>query len=260
MMEPVSKEAVRSSNAPRRPHPNQKPPDDLPPSTRINQGARQAPGPAHVKFVVHTMRSLRLALYPMVAASALLAGGCATQPGEPGSFNVAETAFADSSTFSRSYESGPEAACEAARRALLSQAYLITAATPTTVAARKHFQQTRDHHYEVEFNVTCVSNPDQTSSVFVSAVQQLYALRKTNSSASLGVSVLGSLSVPIKSEDDSLIKVGSVTLTKPSLYKRFFSLLESYLADSPASAAVPPGPPLTEALNPGEPEVPLVAP
>lgn len=142
---------------------------------------------------------------------------------------VAEAAFSETDTFSRTYGNSPEQSCEAARRALLSQAYLMTDVAPTRMSARKNFQQNREQHYEVEFHVTCVANPGLSSTLFVSAVQQIYGLRKTSSSASVGVGILGSLSVPVMSEDESMIKVGSVTLTKPDLYQRFFDLVENHL-------------------------------
>jgi hypothetical protein len=164
----------------------------------------------------------RLGLSILVAA--VLLSACARDK-----FDLAQEAFDDATTFTRNYASTPEQTCEAARRALLSQAYIITNATDTALAARKHFQQSRDQHYEIEFNITCVPDRSGTSTVFANAVQQIYALRKTNTSASLGVSVLGSLSMPIGSSDDSLVKVGSLTLTKAGLYDRFFGLLEEYL-------------------------------
>ena len=84
--------------------------------------------------------------------------------------------------------------------------------------------------------------------MFANAVQQLYALRKTNTSASLGVSVLGSLSMPIGSSDDSLVKIGSLTLTKSGLYDRFFGLLEEYLSSTTTGQEPPPIAP--DALTP----------
>lgn len=166
----------------------------------------------------------RGALVAAALLSAMLLAACGHEK-----LDLAQEAFDDATTFTRNYASTPEQVCEAARRALLSQAYIITSAADTALAARKHFQQSRDQHYEIEFNITCVPDRSGTSTVFANAVQQLYALRKTNTSASVGVSVLGSLSMPIGSSDDSLVKVGSVTLTKGGLYDRFFGLLEEYL-------------------------------
>ncbi|KAF1021707.1 MAG: hypothetical protein GAK30_01607 [Paracidovorax wautersii] len=199
-------------------------------------------------------------LRPALALGAvLLVAGCASK-----NVDLAHEAFDDTTTFTRNYAASPEKACEAARRALLSQAYIITNATPQTLAARKHFQQDREQHYEIEFNITCVPDRAGSSTVFANAVQQLYTLRKTNTSASVGVSVLGTLSMPIGSSDDSLVKIGSLTLTKPGLYDRFYGLLEDYLmADAigqpePAKAPDTLNPSASEAAQP--PTQPVPAP
>lgn len=181
------------------------------------------------------------AIAALVCTAALT--GCAL-PGKSSTASpstVAEAAFSESDTFSRTYGNSPEQSCEAARRALLSQAYLMTDVAATRLSARKNFQQSREQHYEVEFHVTCVSNPGHSSTLFVSAVQQLYGLRKTSSSASVGVGILGSFSLPVMSEDESMIKVGSVTLTKPDLYQRFFDLVENHLV---AMRSAPDGSPV----------------
>ncbi|MBD1552665.1 DUF2242 domain-containing protein [Pseudomonas typographi] len=139
--------------------------------------------------------------------------------------------FDDSGTFSRNYPVSDLASCEAARRALLSQGYIITSSDPKSVAGHKSFQQTADTHLEISFNVTCAADsPSNTSSiVFANALQDRYALKKVNSSASLGVGVLGSLSMPIGSTDDSMVKVASETVAANAFYDRYFSLVESFL-------------------------------
>ena len=50
--------------------------------------------------------------------------------------------FDDSGTFSRNYPVTDSASCEAARRALLSQGYIITSSDPKLVSGHKSFQQT----------------------------------------------------------------------------------------------------------------------
>lgn len=179
---------------------------------------------------------MRLPPPRLVFCSVLLAGlllGCSS----PQPFNAVTDAFEDTNTFTRNYAAQPAQSCEAARRSLLSQGYIITGATSLALTARKHFQQSRDQHYEIEFNVTCVPDRGQHSTVFVNAVQQNYVLKKTNTSASVGVSVVGSLSMPISSVDDSLVKVGSATITQPGLYTRFFGLLEDYLVSNAGAAS-----------------------
>lgn len=147
--------------------------------------------------------------------------------------------FDESSTYSRSYAAPAVTACESARRALLSQGYVINKASTDVVDGRKSFQQTAEAHVEIEFHIVCApdSADGTSSSVFVNAVQDRYTLKKTASSASLGVSILGSVSMPFGTSDDSMVKVGSETIAAPRFYNGFFGLLEQYLAPMQGRAA-----------------------
>ena len=65
--------------------------------------------------------------------------------------------------------------------------------------------------------------------MFANALQDRYALKKVNNSASLGVGVLGSVSMPIGSTDDSMVKVASETVSAPKFYERYFALVDVFL-------------------------------
>ncbi|WP_404937332.1 DUF2242 domain-containing protein [Pseudomonas sp. JDS08PS003] len=147
--------------------------------------------------------------------------------------------FDDSGTFSRNYPVSDAASCEAARRALLSQGYIITSNDPKLVSGHKSFQQTGETHLEISFNVVCAQDGsgDQRSTVFANALQDRYALKKVNNSASLGVGVLGSVSMPIGSTDDSMVKVASETVSSAKFYERYFALVELFLPQEVKKAA-----------------------
>jgi hypothetical protein len=147
--------------------------------------------------------------------------------------------FSDSGTFSRSYPVSDAASCEAARRALLSQGYIITSADPKLVSGHKSFQQTGDTHMEISFSVVCAEDgsASHNATMFANALQDRYALKKTNNSASLGVGVLGSVSMPIGSSDDSMVKVASETVSSAKFYERFFALVELFLPPEAKKAA-----------------------
>ncbi|MGO0629602.1 DUF2242 domain-containing protein [Pseudomonas sp. SAR267] len=139
--------------------------------------------------------------------------------------------FDDSGTYSRSFPVTDAGSCEAARRALLSQGYIITSSGANQVMGNKSFQQNSENHLQISFNVTCAPdvNDDKRSTMFANALQDRYSLKKSNSSASLGVGVLGSVSMPIGSSDDSMVKVASETVTAAQFYDRYFALVESFL-------------------------------
>ena len=167
------------------------------------------------------LRSLGLAL--------VLAG--ATGCSSPKTAVYEHENFDDSGTFSRNYPVSDIAACEAARRALLSQGYIITSSDPKLVVGNKSFQQTGETHMQISFNVVCADDGKgkNHSTIFANALQDRYALKKVNNSASLGVGVLGSVSMPIGSTDDSMVKVASETVSAPKFYERYFSLVDVFL-------------------------------
>lgn len=169
--------------------------------------------------------------------------------------------FDDSGTFSRNYPVADTASCEAARRALLSQGYIITSSDPKLVSGHKSFQQTGETHLEISFNVVCAEDGSAKhhATVFANALQDRYALKKTNNSASLGVGVLGSVSMPIGSSDDSMVKVASETVTSQKFYERFFTLVELFLPADAKKAAHIEEKPKTD-LGVPEPKPAAVAP
>jgi len=194
--------------------------------------------------------------------------------------------FDDSGTFSRNYPVSDKVSCEAARRALLSQGYIITSNDPKMISGHKSFQQNGDSHLEISFNVVCADDGGSAhnATMFANALLDRYALKKVNNSASLGVGVLGSVSMPIGSSDDSMVKVASETVSSPDFYDRYFSLVEVFLpkdakkptqgdpkpkaelgmpdtaAPKPPAAAVAPVAPVVAPTAPATPQAPTPAP
>jgi len=173
--------------------------------------------------------------------------------------------FNSDNTYSRSVDVTPAAACEAARRALLSQGYIVARADAAAVEGSKNFQPTEESHEQLDLRISCVAQGEDHAWVFVSAVQDRYALKKSATSASVGVGVLGSVSLPVGSSNDSMVRVASVTVQDADFYKRFFERLGMYLpkpsgkATAQASPPPPPAPAPAPATTPS-PEVPVPAP
>lgn len=183
-----------------------------------------------------------LAAFVIAAPALLLLGGCGLSsplksPPKP-SVYLNEKFQADE-TFSRLFDAGVEQTCEAARRALLSQGYVITTAIPGKVMGSKRFQPDGEEHVEISFNVVCV--PDgknsQIATAFVSAQQDRYAIKKSSVSSSIGVSALGSISVPLSSSQDSLVKIASETIPAGEFYDRYFALMQRMLREQTADQA-----------------------
>lgn len=143
-----------------------------------------------------------------------------------------EENFVQNQTYSRSFDTSYMVACDAGRRALLSQGYSIDKSTGDMVSGHKNFVDREGRNTQITFNVNC--SPDSTgpnnSQVFANAIQDSFSLKKTSTAASVGVSVLGSVSLPFMSSDDALVKTSSMTVTRPQFYSGFFDLLHQYLA------------------------------
>jgi hypothetical protein len=144
--------------------------------------------------------------------------------------------FNSTDVFAHSYPGTDQTSCEAARRALLSQGYVISEATSAVVKGRRKFQPESDVHIEIEFSVVCASDSKGSNSttVFANAVRDRYSVKKSSTSASLGVGGIGSVSLPFGASDDSLVKVASETIPTGKFYDRFFQLVERYRDDSSA--------------------------
>ncbi|AVS76459.1 DUF2242 domain-containing protein [Paracidovorax cattleyae] len=153
---------------------------------------------------------------------------------DPDDFNT------NASIYTRHLDAPPARVCEGARRALLSQGYLVGTASAEVVAGRKYFQPSTDIHYQVEMRVVCASEgPEkQRTAVFASALQDRYVIKKINNSASLGVGALGSLSLPVTASDDTLVKVGSETVTDARFYDRFFQVFDRFIPPREAPTEV----------------------
>ena len=82
----------------------------------------------------------------LAACLALLLGGCASAKKE---HPTLPEKFGSGETYSRLMPATAAQSCEAARRALLSQGYIITSNDPKMISGHKSFQQTGESHLEI---------------------------------------------------------------------------------------------------------------
>lgn len=170
-----------------------------------------------------------------------------------------EENFNDASTFSKTFLTTGERTCATMQRTLLGQGYIVESnSSPTIVNGSKKFQPDNDHHIEITFHIVCTPNHDDTAATsYVNAVQDTYIVKKTNNNASVGVSVLGTISMPIGQSDDSLVHVASETIRSKDFYERFFTAVERTML---AHSAPPPAPTPAPAPAPVKADVKKSAP
>lgn len=161
--------------------------------------------------------------------------------------------FAIDSPFKLKVDDEVDTACESARRALLGQGYLIESSNSDGIKARKAYKSEDDQNTFIEMTIVCL--PERNgSTLFATGVLSAYALKKSTSSASVGLSALGSISLPIGQSADSLVKVSEETINDKDFYQRFFAAVENTLGEMRAGKAAPepvaPGPGPAEAVLP----------
>lgn len=179
---------------------------------------------------------LRSSLAFAAAAVLALASGCTLNP--PSKLKVYQNeGFESSEVFSRLFDAPVDATCEAARRALLSQGYLVSVVKGDAINGTKSFQPEGDVHVQIEFHVVCASDgtDGKLATAYVNALQDRYALKKSPNSASVGLAAIGSVSIPLTASDDSLVKVASETIPAGPFYDRFFALMQRYLREQSAT-------------------------
>lgn len=157
--------------------------------------------------------------------------------------------FAADSPFRMKVDDDVATACESARRSLLGQGYLIESADSEKVKGRKAYKSEGNLNTFIEMNVVCLSEVKGTS-LFANGVLSTYDLKKSSSAASVGVSAIGTISLPIGQSADSLVKIAEETIADKQFYGRFFAAVEYTLGELRASKAPESGP----AVVPTEPQ------
>jgi hypothetical protein len=140
----------------------------------------------------------------------------------------------------------------------LGEGYLIESATSEGVVGRKAYKSEGKENTFIEMNIVCA--PDAAgSTVFATGVLSTYTLKMSSSSASVGLSALGSISLPIGQSADSLVKVSEETINDKEFYRRFFAAVDTILDDLKAgkTAVEPPAEPAAPAAKPAPVSTPV---
>jgi Uncharacterized protein conserved in bacteria (DUF2242) len=178
-------------------------------------------------------RSALAAVYLGIAG---LLTACTTTPNSGPVKVYQNEVFGSTESFSQLFDASVPATCEAARRALLSQGYVLSTVKPDFISGSKNFQPEGEVHVQILFSVVCApeGKDGQVATAYVSATQDRYALKKSASSASVGLSAIGSVSIPLGATGDSLVKVASETIPAGLFYDRFFTLMQRMLREQQA--------------------------
>lgn len=181
------------------------------------------------------MRARSATTAATATAAAVLLAGCAVPDipklADPPSPVYQSERFDAGSSHAQRYARGALDVCEGARRALLSQGYVLSRNDRVVIVGSKYFQPDKDRHVELKVQVTCVPEDatDRAAQAYVTAWEDQYVVKKSTTSSSLGVSAIGSISLPMGASEDSLVKVGAQTVRDRRFYDRFHALIAQVL-------------------------------
>ena len=120
----------------------------------------------------------------------------------------------------------PVAACEIAKRALLSQGYQVDDAKPFNIRGEKYFRPKADDATRLTITLVCLPSSLGTV-IYANGLETQYEMKSKGSSAGVSVAAIGSVSLPWAIDKDTLVKVGEETVTAPDFYQRLFELIKA---------------------------------
>jgi hypothetical protein len=137
----------------------------------------------------------------------------------------------------KSFPAGAAQVCESARQALMSQGFLITELPQSSspppgaliVNGRKFIEPGPGAEIELAINVTCAASGNAAGIAYVTAWEDHLVAKRNALPASVGLGPVGSISLPLSSAEDSLVKVGVEMISDRSFYERFYRLMDTLL-------------------------------
>ncbi|MHB1230664.1 MAG: DUF2242 domain-containing protein [Halothiobacillus sp.] len=145
----------------------------------------------------------------------------------------AKDSFSNDSPYQKHVAEDAKTACSAAERTLLGDGYTLdnSSAKTGTVKGRKAYRMDGGRSSFLEMSVVCLSDANG-STIYANGLISTYDLKKSANAASVGLAVIGSISLPIGQSIDSMVKVSDETITDRVFYGKFFSSVESILHDN----------------------------
>jgi len=139
-----------------------------------------------------------------------------------------QESFSVDSPYQRKFAVQALTACEGARRALLGDGYIVDGAGAEGVKGRKAYRSDADRSTFVEMSVVCASDPTG-STLYANGLLSTYEVKTSSASASVGVSAIGSVSLPFGRSADSMVKTADETINEREFYRRFFVAVQAAL-------------------------------
>jgi hypothetical protein len=118
--------------------------------------------------------------------------------------------------------------CEAVKRALMSDGYVVAKGDPLNISGGKEFQVEDNHHAILNVFATCDQRVG-ASTLFVTATEEHFDIKNIRKSTLFGVPVVAPISIGTRMEGDYQVKIRGETVTKGDFYERFYQAVQREL-------------------------------
>ena len=137
--------------------------------------------------------------------------------------------FSSDSRYRRNFLASAPAVCDAARRVLLGDGYIVNRGESQSLVGGKEFQVKERQHAVLNIHVSC----DQRvagSILFVTATEEHFDVESTRQSSSIGFPLVAPIYYSTQNEADRQVKIRGETVSESGFYERFYRAVQRELA------------------------------
>lgn len=140
--------------------------------------------------------------------------------------------FAADAKHHRDFSTDATALCDAARRVLLGDGYLVTRADDQSLSGGKEFQVEEQQHAILNVYVNCERRAGG-STLYVTATEEHYDVKTMRQSSSIGFPMVAPIYYGTQSEANGQVKTRGETVAERGFYERFYRAVQRQLAAPP---------------------------
>ncbi len=133
--------------------------------------------------------------------------------------------------FSRRVEGSADIVCNAVKRAMLNQGYLLEAASEHDVLTGTKASQLEAQMVTLRLQTSCMDNADGSCTVFASAMREVSELQELKQPTSVSVGPIGGITLPTGSARVP-VTVRRETVLDADFYERLYSQIEELAAEA----------------------------
>lgn len=136
--------------------------------------------------------------------------------------------FHSDSRHNRNYAATEGMVCEATRRALLRDGYIVEKIAENNLTGAKEFQIEDGRQAQLNLYATCAQRAGGAT-LFVTATEEHFDVKTSRQSTSLGVPIIAPISISKESQVDHRVKTRGETITDRDFYERFYRAVQQEL-------------------------------